>query len=63
MAVAPELRRQGLGRALLRTALDGLNKSPVCALELSTANAAALGLCKSEGFVQTALVSDWFEVV
>ena len=63
LAVVPELRRQGLGRALLRTALEGLNKAPVCALELSTANAAGLGLCQSEGFAQTALVSDWFEVV
>lgn len=63
LAVVPELRRQGLGRALLRTALDGLNKAPTCGLELSTANAAGLGLCQSEGFTQTALVSDWFEVV
>ncbi len=63
LAVAPELRRQGLGRALLRSALEGLNKAPTCALDVSTANAAGMGLCQAEGFTQTALTSDWFEVV
>ncbi len=63
LAVDPDQRRQGLGRALLRTALDGLNKAPACALTLSTANLPALALCQAEGFAQTALVSGWFEVV
>ncbi len=63
LAVDPALRRQGLGRSLLRCALDGLNKAPACALMVSTANAAALALLASEGFAQTGVVSDWFEVV
>lgn len=62
LAVEPELQRQGIGRSLLRSALDGL-KAPACALTVSTANAPALSLFEAEGFQQTGLVSDWFEVV
>lgn len=63
LAVPQDLRRQGLGRTLLRTALESLGKAPACALTVSTANPAALALCESEGFAQTELVSSWFEVV
>lgn len=63
LAVEPSLRRQGLGRTLLRTALDSLGKAPTCTLTVSTANPGALALYEAEGFAQTGLVSSWFEVV
>lgn len=64
LAVEPELWRQGLGRNILRAALDSLgNKAGTCGLKISTANPAALVLYRSEGFVQTKVVSEWFEVV
>ena len=64
LAVEPELRRQGYGRSLLRSVLDSLgNKVPACTLTVSSANLPALGLYQSEGFAQTGIVSDWYEVV
>ncbi len=62
LAVAPEFRRQGFGRAILRAALEGL-KTAACCLTVSTANPAAMALYESEGFAQTGVVSSWFEVV
>lgn len=62
LAVSPDLRRQGFGRAILRAALEGL-KAPSCTATVSTANPAALALCAAEGFAQTGVVSSWFEVV
>lgn len=62
LAVAPEFRRQGFGRAILRAAMEGL-KNASCCLTVSTANPAALALYESEGFTQTGVVSSWFEVV
>ena len=63
LAVDPELRRQGYGRAILRSALDSLGKAPSCSLLVSSANPAALALYEAEGFAQTGVVSSWFEVV
>lgn len=63
LAVEPELRRQGLGRSVLRTALESLGKAPACTLTVSSANTAAMALYESEGFTQTGVVSSWFEVV
>ena len=64
LAVEPDLWRQGLGRSLLRAALDSLgSKTPSCFLRVSSANPAALALYESEGFAQTGVVSSWFEVV
>ena len=64
LAVDPQLWRQGYGRALLRTVLESLGpKTPSCTITVSTANLPAMGLYESEGFSQTGLVSDWFEVV
>ena len=62
LAVAPEFRRQGFGRAILRAAMEGLRNASCC-LTVSTANPAALALYESEGFTQTGVVSSWFEVV
>ena len=63
LAVEPKLWRQGFGRSLLRTVLCSISvKLPACSLETSTANPAALTLFTSEGFVQTGLVSSWFQV-
>lgn len=63
LAVDPELWRQGLGRTLLLTVLDGLPKVPACSLTVSTANLAAVSLYESVGFIQTGVLSSWFEVV
>lgn len=62
LAIAPELRRQGYGRRLLGTLLEGM-RTPTCTLTVSSANLPALELYRSEGFAQTGLVSSWFEVV
>lgn len=62
LAVAPEFRRQGFGRAILRAAMESL-KAQSCAVTVSTANPAAMGLCKAEGFAQAGVVSSWYEVV
>ena len=64
IAVDPQLWRQGYGRALLRSVLESLGpKTPSCTLTVSTANLPAMGLYENEGFSQTGIVSDWFEVV
>lgn len=64
LAIEPELQRQGYGRALLRTVLESLGaKAPVCTLTVCSTNLPALGLYQSEGFAQTGVVSDWYEVV
>lgn len=62
LCVSPDFRRQGLGRAILRSALEGL-KATSCTLTVSTADPAALALYTSEGFTQTGVASSWFEVV
>lgn len=63
LAVEPELWRQGVGRLLLRTAMDSLSKASACCLRVSSANPGAMALYESEGFAQTGTVSSWFEVV
>lgn len=63
LAIDPDLWRQGLGRALLLTVLDGLPKVPSCDLVVSTANPSAVKLYESVGFVRTGVLSSWFEVV
>lgn len=63
LAVAPDFRRQGLGRAMLRSALGSLGKAPACALTVPSTAEAALALLQAEGFAQTGVASDWFEVV
>lgn len=63
LAVEPELWRQGLGRSVLRAALDAMGKAPSCSLLVSSLNTPALALYESEGFTQTGVVSSWFEVV
>lgn len=62
LAVAPEFRRQGFGRAILRAAMESL-KTAACRVTVSTANPAAMALYESEGFAQTGVESSWFEVV
>lgn len=62
LAVEPAFRRQGIGRSLLRSAMESL-RAPVCSLTVSTANTPALALLEAEGFVSAGLVSGWFEVV
>jgi len=63
LAIDPELQRQGYGRTLLLTLLDGMRKMETCALRVSTLNAPALHLYESAGFTRTGVVSSWFEVV
>lgn len=63
LAVEPELWRQGLGRSILRAALDSMGKAPSCGLKVSSRNTAAMALYESEGFAQTGVISSWFEVV
>ena len=64
LAVEPALWRQGYGRALLRAVLGSLQgKAQSCTLTVASTNLPALGLYQSEGFAQTGVVSDWYEVV
>ena len=53
--VAPALRGQGIGRALLRAALYALGPAGVscCRLEVRESNAAAIGLYRAEGFCES----------
>jgi [ribosomal protein S18]-alanine N-acetyltransferase len=54
LAVAPEARRAGVGRALLRAVLHdgGEARAERVALEVAAGNAAALALYASAGFVE-----------
>lgn len=54
LAVAPEGRRRGAGRALLRGALKAAEQGGATAmfLEVADDNAAAVALYRSEGFVE-----------
>ena len=64
LAVEPDLWRNAYGRSLLRAVLESLGgKISACALTVASTNLPALGLYQSEGFVQTGVVSDWYEVV
>ena len=63
LAIDPELWRQGLGRTLLFTVLDGLPRVPACDLTVSSVNLPAITLYESAGFVRTGVLSSWFEVV
>jgi len=53
VAVRPEARRHGVGRALLIHAMEELRRHGVAALflEVATTNAAAIGLYAAQGFV------------
>lgn len=62
IAVDRAHRRTGVGRALLRTAIDAARSrrlAPV-ALHVSTANDAAIALYESEGFVATRLIPRFY---
>ena len=52
--VAPALRGEGVGRTLLRAALEALGPAGVryCRLEVRESNAAAIGLYRAEGFYE-----------
>lgn len=62
LAVDPDFQRQGIGRTLLRAALDGF-RSPTCVTTVSSLNQPALDLLTSEGFRQTQVLNTWLEVV
>ncbi len=59
LAVAPEYRRRGVGKALIREFLDGF-KGDVF-LELRMSNSGALELYKSVGFQEVSCRSDYYE--
>ena len=54
LAVHPDARRRGLGRALLRALLGACGGGPAF-LEVRASNAAALALYAREGFAQSGL--------
>ncbi len=60
-----DVRGQGLGTELLRACLALLASSGAerCFLRVSTANEAACGLYRRTGFVQTAVVSRWYQIL
>lgn len=62
LAVAPEFRGQGLGRLLLQNLLSSL-RTPTCALTVPSRSTEAIRLFESEGFIQTGILTSWFEVV
>jgi RimJ/RimL family protein N-acetyltransferase len=55
LAIAREARSRGLGRAMVRTALDWADSSGITQIELTVLpdNAIALALYASAGFIQT----------
>jgi ribosomal protein S18 acetylase RimI-like enzyme len=54
LAVSPGLRRRGVGRALLRAAIEDARTArlPGVLLQVATANQGAVALYESEGFVR-----------
>lgn len=62
IAVDPAHRREGLGRALLRTAVDAARERglAVMTLHVSTANEAAVALYESEGFTAHRLLRRFY---
>jgi len=63
LAISPEFQRQGYGKALLVTLLNGMRRMEKCVVRISTRNEPAVSLCESVGFVRTGVESSWFEVV
>lgn len=63
LAVEPTMRRQGVGRSILRGALDSMGKASGCRVQIASGNEAALALLAGEGFVRSGVTSEWFEVV
>lgn len=65
IALVKDARGKGLGRELLRLCMDrlaGLGYN-ACWLQVSTANGPALRLYREEGFVQTAVISRWYQIL
>ena len=62
LAVAPDARRRGVGRALLRAALEASAEAGAVTmfLEVAADNAAAIALYEEEGFVRAGLRSGYY---
>jgi ribosomal protein S18 acetylase RimI-like enzyme len=62
LAVAPEARRRGIGRALLRKAVEHAHRQQghAVVLHVSVANPAAIALYDSEGFVVRRRAPDFY---
>ncbi|KAG7400526.1 hypothetical protein PHYBOEH_005326 [Phytophthora boehmeriae] len=62
LAVAEHLRRQGVGRQLLRQAIAifKTNRATLLVLEADTDNAGAIALYTSQGFERTTIRADYY---
>ena len=62
LSVAPDARREGLGRALLRRLVDAAARAGAeqCFLEVRVSNAPALALYAAEGFESIARRDDYY---
>lgn len=65
IGLVKDIRGQGLGTELLRACLTLLAEkgAACCCLRVSTANTAACGLYRREGFRQTAVLSRWYQIM
>ena len=63
LVVAPQHRRQGVGRVLLERAIEmaRANRVPTCSLHVDTENAPAKGLYLSLGFQVTGRRDDYYK--
>jgi len=63
MAVAPQFRRRGLGKMLLRCLLEEMQNKEYshCTLEVRASNRAALALYRNTGFIQVQRCSDYYQ--
>jgi ribosomal-protein-alanine N-acetyltransferase len=59
LAVAPELRRQGIGRALMKSFVEGVSGDIF--LEVRSSNSGALEFYKSLGFQELSLRQGYYE--
>ena len=65
IGLVKDARGQGLGTELLRACLTLLAEkgAEFCCVTASTANTAACGLYRREGFGQTAVISRWYQIM
>ncbi len=65
LGLIQEVRGKGYGKQLLETAISFLNEKKVAEINLTvvTKNEVALNMYKKRGFIESELLSDWFQVL
>ncbi len=65
LGLIKEVRGKGYGKQLLETAISFLNEKKVAEINLTvvTKNVVALNVYKKRGFIESELLSDWFQLL